>query len=414
MGRGRRPIGQNAAMTDARSDPRGSREPGPWAGLSDTQRTIVLALLRHGRLSRPEIMGIVGISPGSITRLTAPLVDCGLLIARTERPTGMGRPQSPLEVRAEAETMIGVNLSGEALTAVLTDLHLNVLATTRRALPGHAPADAVTALADAATELSRSGPDAPAPSCAGVSLGGATTAGRTVADAAFLGWNQVPLAELVEERLHAPTTVGNDLVALTLQEAWFGAGREHDRLALLTVGAGVGLGLVVDGEVVTTPDAELGLIGGVPVPDGGRPATSLPAMDCLTSPAIERAWAERAQRGVRAQQGRRSRSPLPAARIVDLARRGEASAVTICSSYARRIGRLIAMAAAFTLPDVVVVAGERAEAAALFEDQVMIGVASVRRPDAAPIDIVVREHDRVGWARGAAALALRARVQGRL
>ena len=60
------------------------------------------------------------------------------------------------------------------------------------------------------------------------------------------------------------------------------------------------------------------------------------------------------------------------------------------------------------------VAGERAEAAALFEDQVMIGVASVRRPDAAPIDIVVREHDRVGWARGAAALALRARVQGRL
>ena len=359
-------------------------------------------------------MRIVGISPGSITRLTAPLVDCGLLIARTERPTGMGRPQSPLEVRAEAETMIGVNLSGEALTAVLTDLHLNVLATTRRALPGHAPADAVTALADAATELSRSGPDAPAPSCAGVSLGGATTAGRTVADAAFLGWNQVPLAELVEERLHAPTTVGNDLVALTLQEAWFGAGREHDRLALLTVGAGVGLGLVVDGEVVTTPDAELGLIGGVPVPDGGRPATSLPAMDCLTSPAIERAWAERAQRGVRAQQGRRSRSPLPAARIVDLARRGEASAVTICSSYARRIGRLIAMAAAFTLPDVVVVAGERAEAAALFEDQVMIGVASVRRPDAAPIDIVVREHDRVGWARGAAALALRARVQGRL
>lgn len=40
----------------------------PWAELSGTQRAIVLALLRHGRLSRPQIMSLVGISPGSITK----------------------------------------------------------------------------------------------------------------------------------------------------------------------------------------------------------------------------------------------------------------------------------------------------------------------------------------------------------
>ena len=161
MVRGRRPIGQNAAMTDARSDPRGAREPGPWAGLSDTQRAIVLTLLLHGRMTRPEIMRLVGISPGSITRLTTPLIDSGLLTAHSERLASTGRPQSPLEVRADAETMIGVNLSGDALTAVLADLHLDVLATARRTLPDHTPADAVAALADAAQELTRSRPDAP-------------------------------------------------------------------------------------------------------------------------------------------------------------------------------------------------------------------------------------------------------------
>ena len=36
----------------------------PWAELSGTQRAIVLALLHHGRLSRPQIMSLVGISPG--------------------------------------------------------------------------------------------------------------------------------------------------------------------------------------------------------------------------------------------------------------------------------------------------------------------------------------------------------------
>ena len=150
-----------------------------------------------------------------------------------------------------------MNLSGESLIAVLADLHLNVLATARRTLPGHAPADVVASLTDAAIELTRSRPDAPAPSCASVGLGAAATDERTVTDAVFLGWHRVPLAELVKTRLRMPTAVGNDLAAMTLQEAWFGAGRGHDRLVLITVGAGIGFGLVVGGEVITTPDAEL-------------------------------------------------------------------------------------------------------------------------------------------------------------
>ena len=88
-------IGQNVGMADTRPQARDFGGSGPWAGLSDTQRAIVLALLRHGRLSRPEIMKLVGISPGSITRLTTPLVDNGILMARTERTACTGRPQSP-------------------------------------------------------------------------------------------------------------------------------------------------------------------------------------------------------------------------------------------------------------------------------------------------------------------------------
>lgn len=392
-------LGQNVGIADTRPQARDFGGSGPWAGLSDTQRAIVLALLRHGRLSRPEIMKLVGISPGSITRLTTPLVDNGILMARTERTACTGRPQSP----PGGARRCGEHHRSEPVGRVPDRRPApERSATARRTLPGHAPADVVASLTDAAIELTRSRPDAPAPSCASVSLGAAATDERTITDAVFLGWHRVPLAELVKTRLRMPTAVGNDLAAMTLQEAWFGAGREHDRLVLITVGAGIGFGLVVGGEVITTPDAELGLVGGIPVADDGRPATSLSAMDCLTSPAIERAWSG---------QGR---PPLPAARVVDLAKRGEAAAVAICSSYARRVGRLIAMAAAFALPDVVVVAGERAEVAALFEDQVMVGTASLRRPDAAPIDIVVREHDRVSWARAAAALALRARAEGRL
>ncbi|WP_103063149.1 ROK family transcriptional regulator [Actinomyces qiguomingii] len=389
-------------MADSNA-PAGPETPtSPWTALSDTQREIVLALLRHGRLLRPEIMRIVGISPGSVTRLTTPLVEAGLLTVHTQQVADTGRPQSPLEVRANAESVVGVGLSTNLLTAVLTDLRLGILATVRRPLTSHDPADIVGELAAALTDLAAAAADAPPPSCLGVSLGGTARDGRTVDEAVFYGWHRAPLADLIEARAGVPTIIGNDLSALTLREAWFGVGREHGRFSLLTVGAGVGHGLVVDGRVVTNADAEMGLLGIVPVPDGGRPARAVAAMDCLTNEALERAWVQH------------DHDRLTAADIVELATAGDTDAVTLCASYARRLGRLLGMAAAFTLPEVVVIAGERAAIAALFEDEVQQGIAAVRRASATPLDVVVREHDRAEWATGAAALALRARVLGKL
>ena len=125
-------------------------------------------------------------------------------------------------------------------------------------------------------------------------------------------------------------------------------------------------------------------------------------MDCLTDTALERAWA--------AAGG----GPARAGAIVRRAADGDRTAVAVCASFARRLGRLIGMLAAFTLPEVVVVAGERAAVASLFEEQVMVGIAAVRRASARSPTIVVREHERVDWARGAACLALRSRVMGEL
>ena len=347
-------------------------------------------------------MSLVGISPGSITRLTAPLVEQGLLATRPERASGAGRPPSPLELRADAESLVGVSVSARTLTAALTNLRLDVLETARRPLPGHDPRRAADLLADVIGELLARRPTAPAPSCLGLSLGGTSRDGRTVDEAVFLGWRGVPLAAAIEARTGLPTRVGNDLTALTQHEAWFGAGRDHGRFALVTVGVGVGYGLVVDGGVITSPDAELGLLGAIPVPDGARPPVASPAMDCLTDTALERAWA--------AAGG----GPARAGAIVRRAADGDRTAVAVCASFARRLGRLIGMLAAFTLPEVVVVAGERAAVASLFEEQVMVGIAAVRRASARSPTIAVREHERVDWARGAACLALRSRVMGEL
>ncbi|MBS5976992.1 MAG: ROK family transcriptional regulator [Actinomyces urogenitalis] len=378
-----------------------SPQQSPWSRLSDTQRAITLALLSHGRLSRPELMSIVGISSGSVTRLTAPMVEAGLLSTSTEQVAGTGRPQSPLEVRAEAESLVGVTITGEDLTAALTDLRLQVLATTRRSLPSHSPKIVVAHLSDAVNELSSQHTSAQ-PTALAVTLGGTSRDGRIVDQAVFLGWHGVHLADMIEAETGLPTTVGNDVAAMTQQEAWFGAGREADRFTLVTVGSGVGHGLAISHDVISTADADLGLTGLMPIPDDSHPPLTHPAMDCLTDGALEAEWLKLGL------------PPTDAASIVSLARHGDPHAVALCAAFARRIGRLIAMSAAFTLPQVIVVAGERASIASLFEEQVMTGIAQLRHAAAAPIPVIVREHNRSDWARGAAALAVRARVQGEL
>ena len=345
-------------------------------------------------------MSEVGISLGSITRLTSPLVDQGLLVSHVQQVAATGRPQSPLEVRADAESLVGVNLTTHSLTAVLTDLRLRVRSSVRLPVREHSPEHVTSLVAQAIDELVAHRGELPEPSCLGLSLGGASHDGRVVAEAGYLGWHQVPLARMLEKRTGLPATIGNDLMAQTLREAWFGVGKDVSRFIVVTVGVGVGFGLGIDGKPVSTHDSELGLVGMVPVPDGARPARAVPAMDALTDSALTRAWQARYD------------ETLTAPQVVDLASQGDARAVGVCASFARRLGRLVGTAAAFTLPEAIVVAGERAGVAALFEDQVMVGVAAVRRASAHGLELVVREHDRRDWACGAATLALRTRLLG--
>ena len=90
----------------------------------------------------------------------------------------------------------------------------------------------------------------------GIGVGGHVRDRAVVGESPFLDWHDVPLAELVEERTGLPVVVENDVAALVEAETWFGAGRGLDRFVVLTIGAGIGYGLVLGGKRV--PYAEDG------------------------------------------------------------------------------------------------------------------------------------------------------------
>ena len=85
----------------------------------------------------------------------------------------------------------------------------------------------------------------------GVGFGGPIDAARglTLKSHQIDGWNDFPLVEWLEQQIHTPVVIGNDADCGALAEASFGAGRNRNPVLYLTVGSGVGGGLVVGGEI---------------------------------------------------------------------------------------------------------------------------------------------------------------------
>ena len=119
--------------------------------------------------------------------------------------------------------------------------------------------------------------DIPLSQLSGVGLGvpGPVRKDGTVNRCVNLGWGVVPVAEVLSGLLDGvPVRVANDANAAALGECWQGAGREMDSLLLVTLGTGVGGGLVLHGDVLAGAHGSAGEIGHMTVnPDETQPCS---------------------------------------------------------------------------------------------------------------------------------------------
>ncbi len=388
-------TGQDVRVTVRGVDP-------AWSDLSETSRRVVLHLLRRGATSRTDLARSLGLSTASLTRLTSPLVESGLLVekARYELAGTPGRPQVPLDVNGDIELFLGVSITRDDLNVVLTDIHARVLDHRRQPTRDLDPAAAVAQAGELIGHLVAALPAGrdDLVSSAGVAIGGSVRDGRTVTRAPFLEWSDVPLAELMAGATGLRTLVGNDLTALVHAENWFGAGRAHRQFVVVTTGVGVGYGAVVAGEAIAGPDEGAGLAARALVT--GFEGTPEPVFRVLSEISL----AERATQVM----GR----PASMEEALAAAGSGDAAASELVAAAVSALGEFSALAAAFTLTDTVVISGESARMATLAPAALTAGIARIR-PDDSPLNVIVRPHDFAFWAQGAAALAIRDRVLGR-
>ncbi|MET7881668.1 ROK family transcriptional regulator [Streptomyces avermitilis] len=373
-----------------------------WLPLSPGERAVAIEVLVHGPLSRAEIARRLNLSAGSLTRLTKPLLESGLLIEAAEdavpSEVRQGRPSQPLDVVVGSRSFAGFKITEDMVYGVVTTLRSEIVARHDRPLTTHDPHGVADVLREMTDEFTRT-----VPGLAGIGIGvGGCVQGRSlVAESVFLGWDDVPLAELVEERTGLPVVVENDVAALVEAEAWFGAGRGLDRFAVLTIGAGLGYGLVLGGTRVPSPEDGRGIgrrwivnPNGPLTPDGDRGS----AVSLLTIPSI--------RYQVRAAIGH----DLAYEEILARAAAGDPMAARVIDEAARALGTLVAQIANFAMPEKILLAGEGVGLVDVAGAAVREAVLAGRHPLAAPVNLETKVSDFHDWARGAAVLAIQVLV----
>ena len=141
---------------------------------------------------------------------------------------------------------IGVDVGGTKVAAGVVDEQGTVLARTRRPTPSASPSDVEDVIAECVNEL-RAEHEVEA---VGIGAAGFIDAERSkVYVAPNLSWRDEPLRDAVAGRIGLPVVVENDANAAAWAEHRFGAGRGEQHLVVVTVGTGIGGGIVLDGAL---------------------------------------------------------------------------------------------------------------------------------------------------------------------
>ncbi|MFI6072184.1 ROK family protein [Actinoplanes sp. NPDC051343] len=373
---------------------------------SPAAAAILTALVIEGPQSRVSLARKLGLSSAAVTKAARPLIDAGYLTehAATERTgPGAGRPAAPLSVCPDREFFVGIKLTGDELIGVVCDLTAQVRAVEHRRLAGAEVDDVIASISALVTSLLGSGPFQGRTGRLGLAVSGdVDRESGLVRYSPFLRWHNVSLAKLVADATGLVVTVENDVKALTTAEHWFGEGAGADSFALVTVGSGIGCGLVVNGRLVAGGHGVAGEIGHLSV-DAAGPVCYCGGRGCVeaiagTEPLVAQA------RTVTA------RPSLSLDDAVALARGGDPGVKAVFARAGEAIGLGIAAVANLVGPSRIVVSGEGLAAYDLFETSIRAGFERQAFGAAADCPLSIRPLPFEEWARGAAAVSIQSRV----
>ncbi|GBG05852.1 ROK family transcriptional regulator [Paenibacillus agaridevorans] len=261
--------------------------------IRDINRTSVLDVMRRtGPISQADIAKILALQPSTIMRIVTELLEERLIVSVGQGKTTSkgGRKATLLELNKDGAYAIGVDLNADEVIAVLLDLGGVIVAEVRTDCPSESGPNHVMDTVKQSIEalLAQSIVSADRMIGIGVSVPGKvdSVTGTSVMAINFRDWFNVPIGEQLEQAFQLPVYVEHDMRSMAFGEMWFG--NEYDHMLCLGFRSGIGLGLVLNGELYRGAHQLAGDVGHMIVdPDG--PPCSCGRKGCLEAVASEKA-----------------------------------------------------------------------------------------------------------------------------
>jgi glucokinase len=198
-----------------------------------------------------------------------------------------------------------------------------------------------------------------AASAVGIAIPGVVTGNKVSMSANLSLLNGVPLADELTRRLGRPAMLENDANAAALAEAWQGAGRGGKSVLYISLGQGIGSGLVMNSQIWAGPNGYAGEIGHVQVEPAGAPC-GCGLRGCLETIAGAAGWVRRAKTAMKNRPTKLQALNLDQAAILKAAEEGDGVALEVMDETARALGITLAAAIGLLNLDRVVIGGPAA------------------------------------------------------
>ena len=235
---------------------------------------VLRAIWEHGPISRVELSERTGLTSGTMTNLAHDLLKAGILREEAAETSGVGRRRMLLSFNKDQLRLIGVDIGRSGFEVVLADLAGNVLESAGTARGSMNEPDRVLDRIVPLVEGMRSRVFASGRRLLGigVSIPGPMDWQRGVLHEPpnFPGWAHYPVGDEMRRRLGTKVLVNDDARASAIAERWFGLGRRVNHLVHVTLGMGIGGGVMMNGELLYGAGGLYGQVGHMTVDPGGR------------------------------------------------------------------------------------------------------------------------------------------------
>jgi transcriptional regulator of PTS gene len=369
-------------------------------------------------MSRAEICAATGLSQPAVSSLTRRLLKSGALTVGGARPSvGGGRRERELALNPDFLWVVGVNVSLHRITVMLCDFSGAVRHT--RDTPLVTPTSKAMLAARLVKEVRAclAGPNGsthPAP-LAGV---GVALPGFVDSIGDEIHWSAVfaskegsvvrNFSKAMASKLEVPVFVENDANIRALAEQWFGRAGGMSNVAVITLEQGLGLGLVINGELYRGRAGLAAELAHVQIEPGGRQC-HCGKRGCLEAYVSHYAVVQQGQEAGLLPDGDLPPQEINEAyeRLAAVAHGGNAKALRIFERQGRQLGAWLGNIVNLLAPQLVILDGNREAAIELFEAPLRAAMEDAMvLPHRGQVPLMIKHEGGEAWARGAAALVL--------